>query len=60
MSEFMKFICNKGRHYGTFYIAVHQIEALPADVRKDVGNFVITPGSVSSFTNQRSAGGTSE
>lgn len=51
MSEFMKFICNKGRHYGTFYIAVHQIEALPADVRKDVGNFVITPGSVGSFTN---------
>lgn len=29
----MKFMINKGRHYGTFFVAVHATNVIPSAVR---------------------------
>ena len=43
ISAFLSFILNKGRHFGTIYIALHNIEILKGDKKKSVGNYIIAP-----------------
>lgn len=40
---------NKGRHYGTFFIAVHAPNVIPSTVRTLVGNFIIPPNNLDMF-----------
>ena len=53
MHDFLGFIANKGRHFGTFYVAVHSPDILDTTTRKEVGNLILSPGSIDSIKSQR-------